>query len=172
MSKKLFMYLFVFTLLILVFQYVNSKKILDAKDERIEELRQEIAENEAEIELGARSVDSILQKQEDLQYFSFLESDKAMSYFERRGIEAREISKAIQDAIIDKNLSENGNPLVPFEGDNGRMLINKIKILNHKWIIAEFTDGTAWGELFITYRLDENNDLIFEVEKAFLYPQN
>ena len=44
MKNKIFMYLFIFASLIVVFQYVNSKKILDAGEKRMGLF---IAKNEA-----------------------------------------------------------------------------------------------------------------------------
>jgi len=52
----------------------------------------------------------------------------------------------------------------------GRMLINKVKLLNHKWIIADFSDGKYWGELFITYVINDGEKIIFNLAKSFMYP--
>jgi len=52
------------------------------------------------------------------------------------------------------------------------MLINTVKLLNHKWIIADFSDGDFWGELFIAYEINENSELKFSLIDSFLYPTN
>jgi hypothetical protein len=52
----------------------------------------------------------------------------------------------------------------------GKMLINSIRLLNHKWIIANFSDGKYWGELFMTYEITEDEQLKFNVIESFLYP--
>jgi len=49
-------------------------------------------------------------------------------------------------------------------------LINKVKLLNHKWIIADFSDGKYWGELFITYVINDDEKIIFNLAKSFMYP--
>ncbi len=60
---------------------------------------------------------------------------------------------------------------MPYASSEGRkMLINTVKMLNHKWIIANFTDGKHWGEVFLTYEIGENNLLKFELKEYFLYP--
>ncbi|HMR16898.1 MAG TPA: hydrolase, partial [Mariniflexile sp.] len=53
-----------------------------------------------------------------------------------------------------------------------RMLINTVKLLNHKWIIADFTDGQLWGEVFLTYQVSEDKQVTFQVVESFLYPLN
>ena len=30
-----------------------------------------------------------------------------------------------------------------------RMMINGVKMLNHKWAIADFTDGKYWGQILL-----------------------
>ena len=40
MNKKIFIYLFVFTALVLIFQLVNSKKILDDQKDRLIKLKE------------------------------------------------------------------------------------------------------------------------------------
>lgn len=52
------------------------------------------------------------------------------------------------------------------------MLINSIRILNHKWIITNFSDGKYWGELFLSYDLSEDDQLNFKREESFIYPLN
>lgn len=81
-----------------------------------------------------------------------------------------EFTSKVEDEIISRNKANEDNKLVPFEGMEGVMRINKVKVLNHKWIIADFTDGKYWGELLISYEMDENNNLQLITEKSFLYP--
>ena len=49
-------------------------------------------------------------------------------------------------------------------------MINNIKMLNHKWIIADFSDGKYWGELFLTYEVDKEMNLSYKLVEHFLYP--
>ncbi|HET8855562.1 MAG TPA: hypothetical protein VFM60_06535, partial [Salinimicrobium sp.] len=88
------------------------------------------------------------------------------------GYDAKKISQQVKTELISRNRVGEDNELVPFVGMEGEMRINKIKILNHKWIIADFTDGSTWGEIFITYTVNENGGLIFETREALLYPKN
>ena len=163
MRNKILMYLFIFSILFTLFIYVNDKKILDAKEERIENLQNKLAEVEADLEnsVGAEEVED---------YFNLQNNEDAITYFENKGIDTQDLILKIEDAIISKNSVEEDNPLVPQAGMEGNMRINKIKVLNHKWIIADFTDGTYWGEVFLSYEVAENGEIKFYQEKSFLYP--
>lgn len=165
MRSKIFIYLFIFTLMFTVFIYVNDKKILDSRDAQIENLESRLNEAEArnEVLLGENNM---------LRYFSLSNNEEALTYFENQGINALELERVLEDEIIGRNRANEGNDLVPFEGMDGVMRINKVKVLNHKWIIADFTDGTYWGELFISYDIDEDRNLQLNTERSFLYPAN
>lgn len=162
MRNKILLYLFIFAVLFTMFIYVNDKKILDARDEEIVELREEIGDLKAELKDTNETND-------DLESFSLMGNEEAMTYFENRGFEAKEVLLKVQDELISRNKASEDNELVPFDGMNGPMRINKIKVLNHKWIIANFTDGKYWGEVFLTYELDDDGNFSFTPEKSFLY---
>lgn len=165
MRNKIFLYLFIFTLIFTIFIYINDKKILDSRDENISQLEERVGEADLQNE-------KLKEENFRLSYFSLENNEEAISYFEQRGIDAAELERKIEDAIISRNRANEDNDLIPFEGMEGSMRINKVKVLNHKWIIADFTDGKYWGELFITYDLDEQNNLQLNTEKSFLYPQD
>lgn len=165
MRSKIFIYLFIFTLMFTIFIYVNDKKILDSRDSQIENLESKLAGTEAQIvDLQGRN--------NELSYFSLSKNEEALTYFENQGINAEELERVLEDEIIGRNKANEGNDLIPFEGMNGVMRINKVKVLNHRWIIADFTDGTYWGELFISYDIDEDRNLKLNTERSFLYPVN
>jgi len=148
-----------------IFIYVNDKKILDSRDSQIENLESKLAGTEAQIvDLQGRN--------NELSYFSLSKNEEALTYFENQGINAEELERVLEDEIIGRNKANEGNDLIPFEGMNGVMRINKVKVLNHRWIIADFTDGTYWGELFISYDIDEDRNLKLNTERSFLYPVN
>ena len=50
-----------------------------------------------------------------------------------------------------------------------KFIINKIKILNHRWIIADFSDGDIWGECLIKYFVNEDKTIDFETFQSFVY---
>lgn len=165
MRSKIFIYLFIFTLMFTIFIYVNDKKILDSRDAQIENL-------EAKLTRVKTDNEELLRLNNEMGYFSLSNNEEALTYFENQGINAEELERVLEDEIVGRNRANQGNDLVPFEGMNGVMRINKVKVLNHKWIIADFTDGTYWGELFISYEIDENRNLKLNTERSFLYPVN
>jgi hypothetical protein len=79
----------------------------------------------------------------------------------------------IKDELYRTNEASGDHPLVPYAASSGRkMMINTVKLLNHKWIIADFSDGVFWGELFLSYQVDAQDVVTFEVATSFLYPFN
>ena len=163
MRKNILLYLFIFSLLFTIFIYVNDKKILDSRDADIQNLQ-------AQVELLEMETDSLAELNENARYFSLLENEDAMTYFENKGIEAAIVSETVENELISQNKVDADNSYVPFDGMEGDMHINKVKILNHKWVIADFTDGTYWGEVFFSYYIDEEGELELIAEKSFLYP--
>ncbi|MEL6811701.1 MAG: hydrolase [Bacteroidota bacterium] len=162
MKSKIFMYLFFFAALLIVFMYMNQKSIHESQQKSIESLTKELKESKDSLTVLE---DHIL----DLNYFTLQGNDNAMTYLERLGLESTAVERMVSDAIIDKNLQKGGNPLVPLEG-MGEMRINKMKFINHRWIQADFSDGSRWGEVIIEYFFDENNELDLTTISSVLYP--
>lgn len=164
MRKSLFLYLFVFSALLAIYFYVSGTKIVEAKDEKIEAL-------EAEIEQIRAASDS-LYAEASARSFELTSNEEALSYFEDRGFDPLEVAKKVEDAIISRNRADADNDLVPYEGMQGFFRINKVKLVNHKWALASFTDGVYWGDLFVSYELDDDGNISLTSEKAVLYPGN
>lgn len=163
MKNKIFLYLFLFSVLFNIFQYMNQKNIFEIQEKKLNSLT-------AKSEKLVDSVETLNNKISDLNYFTFIGNEKAMTYMENMGYEAYSIESHVMNEIYDKNLIKGGNPVVPFEGMNGPMLINKIKFLNHKWLQADFSDGKYWGEVLIEYSINENGQLELTDLASLLYP--
>ncbi|MFT6125680.1 MAG: hypothetical protein ACJAVA_000121 [Flavobacteriaceae bacterium] len=144
---------------------MNEKSIFERQENKIESLRAKL--NQEKI-----SVDSLQQELVNLNYFTLQGNDNAMSYFENLGYKAIDIEQMVSDNIYDQNLVKGNNPLVPYEGLNGAMKINKLKFLNHKWIIADYTDGTYWGEMLLEFYIDDNKSLTLSNLGSLLYTTN
>ena len=162
MKSKIFIYLFVFTALILVFQLVNSSKVVNYQVEIIKE-------KIARIDTLKQQLDQSEQAYAEDVYFSLDRNEEAMAYFEDLSID--DLISRIKDKVYDSNAVKGSNPLVPFSGSESKFLINKVKVLNHKWLIADFSDGTYWGELWIQYAVEGGN-IRLEVKDYLLYPTN
>lgn len=165
MKKKIFLYLFVFTILLVIFQYVNSKSILESYEHKIDKLREKV-------EVFKDSIIALEDENLDLLYFNIENNDDALSYFERDGYDTSELIPFIKDELYKLNVYEgDDHPIVPYASmTGGKILINKVKLLNHKWIIADFSDGKYWGELFLTYEIIDKQKLKFKLIEYFLYP--
>lgn len=163
MRKSFLMYLFVFTALLAIFFYVNGNKIVASKDKEIQALNKQLEEKTYNTEITPEG-----DVQEDS--FSLVSNEEALSYLENRGFDPAEIIVKVEEALIGRNSVDADNDLIPFEGMAGPLRVNKVKLLNHKWAIASFTDGTYWGDLLVSYEIDDKGNVEVFSEKALLYP--
>ena len=163
MRKSFLLYALVFTGLIAVYIYVTGQRMLESKQHELEILQ-------LELEQTRSKADSLFSENISGGSFSLVSNEEAMSYLENRGYDPTEIAKRVEDELISRNSVDADNDLVPYEGMDGYFRINKVKLLNHKWAIASFTDGSYWGDLFVSFEIDEQGELILQTEKALLYP--
>ncbi|WP_245940310.1 DUF4315 family protein [Winogradskyella pacifica] len=166
MKNKILMYLFIFSLLLLVFQYVNSKNIIEKYEADIVKVKAKVSEKEAAIK-------TLEEQNFELSYFSIDRNEDAYNYFEALGYDTEQLIPAIVEGLYNMNDYEGeDHPMVPYVSTtDSKLLINKVRVMNHKWIVANFTDGALWGEIFLTYSIDENNDLKYKLVEYFLYPK-
>ncbi|WP_066218532.1 hydrolase [Formosa haliotis] len=164
MKQKIFMYLFIFSLLLILFQYVNSKNVFEDDIRTIEKCN-------ARVETLKDSVAVLNDKIFELSYFNIEHNEDAITYLENKGFDVPTLIPFIKDEIYKQNTVKGGNPLIPYAANEGKsMLINSIKILNHKWLITDFSDGIFWGELLIKYEVINQNEVTFDVIDSLLYP--
>lgn len=161
------MYLFIFTVLAVVFQYANSKSILDKYEVDIKKYKAEVEKLEAEQEI-------LNDKMFDLSNFNFESNQDAIDYYEDQGVNTEELLPRLKDGLLEMNVYEGvDHPIVPFASmTENKIIIDRIKIVNHKWILANFTDGKHWGELFINYEVTDKGEIIYKLDDYFLYPVN
>ena len=106
----------------------------------------------------------------EMQYFSLENNDDALAYYEHLNLENP--TRYIADKLLETNESKGDNPLIPYEGMENDFKINKIKILNHKWILADFSDGKYWGEVLIGYELKDDMGVDFTLKDHLLYTRS
>ncbi len=165
MKQKIFIYLFVFSVLLILFQYVNSKRVFEDMDKTLRNYKS----------LSQKYRDSVVALQNDmaeLSHFNFRKNEDAITYFEKEGFKADELELFVKDNLQELNFYKGEeHPVIPYASSEGRrMLINTIKLLNHKWIVADFSDGQYWGEIFLKYYINEDKTVDFELVESFLYP--
>ena len=170
MKRTLFMYLFLFTLLFVIFQYMNEKKIFEKQENKIEKQRNTISNLKNELLTLKDSLEILSNENLSCNYFTLQGNENAMFYVEKLGFESLEIESQVSEYMYDQNLVKEKNYLIPYEGMNGKMKINKIKFLNHKWIIADFTDGRYCGEMILEYYVTKKNKIELNQISSLLYP--
>jgi len=161
MKRTLFLYLFLFACLWIIFQYVHNKKYSENAEGRITKLEQKLAQKDS---LAAAIQDNATV----LNGFSLDANVNAQEYFEKSDASVKDIIIKVSDAVIEKNTAT-GNDLISYKGDNRPFLINSTHILNHRWLIADFTDGSTWGEIIVRYFLNDDGTIDFEVVEELLY---
>ena len=163
MTNRIFTYLFVFAALIGLYLFVSNGKMNTANEAKITKLEEQIVQLED-------SVKNAQLKVLDLQYFSLENNDDALAYYDH--LELKNPSRYIADKLLETNEKKGDNPLIPYEGLESDFKINKIKILNHKWILADFSDGKYWGELLIKYELKDDMGVDFLMIDHLLYTRS
>jgi hypothetical protein len=164
MKKSLMLYLFILVLLLNVFTFMYFSKVLDFEQNKA-------AATEKRLNAKIESNVSLLA---DANYFTLANNDNAQNYFNpETGTKTIQIEKLIpfvSEKLKDLNSNPKGNPYVGQDqiGVN-KFSINKVKILNHRWIIADFSDGEYWGEVLLKYFINEDETVSFEIVQSLLY---
>ena len=99
--------------------------------------------------------------------FSLETNELAQQYFEDLKIDNP--SQIVMNALMEMNVKDD-NPYIKSES-NGKYLFNKIRILNEKWVICEFTDGELWGDLLLEYHIDGNQNVTFKALDEVIHPK-
>lgn len=163
MKGKIFMYLFLFAVLYIIFQYANVKKTYEAQEKEITKLKLQVENIET-------TNDSLLQLTNSAsEKFTLNSDEKARMYIEDLGYNIDEFKVKLETKIFSANKADADNALVPYSGMNGFMRINGMKIINHKWVLIEFTDGKYWGEALLNYYIEEDGSITLESNDGFLY---
>lgn len=166
MKKSILLYLFILAVLFNVFTYAFF-----TKDQKFEK------ERYASLEKKMKDLLDIMHNNLfDANYFSLETNQNAQDYFEDKKtgefLDYQKLIPFVKDQLISFNDKPEGNPYTGFEKIYERkFIINKVKVLNHRWIIADFNDGTFWGEVIIKYFINDDKTVSFEVAETVLYPK-
>jgi hypothetical protein len=160
MKKSLFLYLFIIAVLMNVFTY----KYFSSKDGN---------EVKSLTETNKRMKDSlatVANKLYDADAFSLENNDRAQNYLAQNDIKAFE--EKVKQALLSYNDDKEGNKYTDqTKMGEQKFIINKVKILNHRWIIANYSNGELWGEVMLKYFVNEDQTISFEVMSSYLYPK-
>lgn len=166
MKSKIFMYLFILTALLVVFQYVNSKKIHEANSKKIESCQAEIVKYKDSLRtVGDRAF--------GLSEFTLGYSDEAVEFIEKHGFETNQLIALIEETLYEMNVQSGEHPLIPYPAiSGGKMIVNSIRVLNHKWLITTINDGEYTGEMLLEYQIGEDGKISFKEMESLLYLDN
>jgi hypothetical protein len=162
MKKSLTLYLLIIAVLMNVFTY----KYFSSKEEsEVVEIKKEAEQsNETNIETTANFGDK----------FELKNNDRAQNYlYESKITDIPAFEEKVKQALLAYNDSPEGNKFTDQEtmGEQ-KFIINSMKILNHRWIIADYSNGKLWGEVLIKYFINDDQTITFEVMNSYLYPMN
>ncbi|TDP58312.1 hypothetical protein [Flavobacterium dankookense] len=160
MKKSLFLYLFIIAVLMNVFtyKYFASKGLDEVNTLKIENKKLK----DSTLVMYNKSIDD--------NSFSLEFNDRAQNYLNQNNLAA--FSEKVKQALLAYNDDPAGNKYVD-QGKVGeqKFIINKLKILNHRWIIADYSNGELWGEVLIKYFVEEDQSITFQTMDSYLYPQ-
>jgi len=165
MKHSLLLYLFILSLLFTIFTYAYYSNQVQFQNTQIEKLTKKLKKKELEFN----------SKLKDANYFSLENNQKAQNYFTSNPDQKNYITTLIpslKEALLKFNENPNGNPYTSQKklGLN-KFTINKIKVINHRWIIADFSDGKNYGEVLLKYFVKENNNFTFEINQSLMFPK-
>lgn len=170
MKKRILLYALIFMALLAIYQYVSMNAMYKQQNAKIESLREKTQTLENDVKAYQDTTNTLLNENLDLNYFALQSNGEALAYFDEYNFDTENLSQYIIDAIYDKNSATANNPLVPFDGNGGNfMSVDKVKVINHKWVLCSFTDGESWGEMLLSYQLDKDKNITFELVTEVLY---
>ncbi len=126
----------------------------------------------------SRKSDSIQQLQLEnyqLGNFTLANNQAALDYFEDKKtgtfLTSHEIESLLQNKLFELNDLSEGNPLTGYEIINDKkFIIEQFKIINHRWLVANFTDGKLQGELLLKYFINPDKSVDFERIETVILP--
>jgi len=164
MKKSLLLYLFILVLLFNVFTYMYFSKQLTFEQDKL-------AKTEAKFK---KDLNAVNDKLVDANYFSLEKNENAQNYFNpenaTKTIQVEKLIPFVTEKLMDLNANPKGNPYIGQDqiGAN-KFIINKVRILNHRWIIVDYSDGEYWGEALIKYFINDDETVSFETFQSLLY---
>lgn len=164
MKRSFLLYAFILLVLVNVFTYSFLSNEVKFEQERYQRTTKRLKD----------SLNSLTNKLNDANYFSLEKNENAQNYFDsavaNKTIAYEKLIPVVTEKLMDYNANPKGNPYVGQDqiGAN-KFVINKVKVLNHHWIIADFSDGNMWGEVLLKYFVNEDESISFEVIQSLLY---
>nr|WP_315232889.1 hypothetical protein [uncultured Flavobacterium sp.] len=164
MKQSLFLYLTILAVLSSIFTYMFLSKQVEFEQKRYEKTTKKLRD----------SLRLVSNQLTDANYFSLAKNENAQNYFDSGSsdkiIQYEKLIPVVTEKLLDYNSNPKGNPYTGQDqiGTN-KFIVNKVRILNHRWIIADFSDGEIWGEVLLKYFVNADDSISFEVNQSLLY---
>lgn len=104
---------------------------------------------------------------DEAAYFSIDKNENAQKQFAPQEVE-NVMTKVVQD-FSTLNQQEYGNPLLPVDSKGNPTKVNKMSVINHKWLIIDFFGEGVVGELIIKYDYSPDKTTEFTVLDTAIY---
>ena len=164
MKRSLMLYLIILIVLMNIYTYMFLSKEVAFEQDRYTKVTTKLKD----------SLKSVTDKLADANYFSLEKNENAQNYFDsgsaEKTIQYEKLIPVVTEKLLDYNSNPKGNPYTGQDqiGAN-KFIINKVRILNHRWVIADFSDGEIWGEVLLKYFVNADESIAFEVNQSLLY---
>lgn len=164
MKRSLFLYLFILAVLMNVFTYMYYSKRTIFEETQFNKTNTKLKD----------SLNSVSGKLDDANYFSLENNQNAQNYFDKpdakKFIPYEKLIPYVKEKLLDLNDNPKGNPYTGQDQIGAqKFIINKVKVLNHRWIIADYNDSEYWGEVLLKYFISEDETVSFEIIQSLLY---
>lgn len=164
MKKSLLLYVLILSLIFNIYTYMYLSKEVTFEQEKFKKTTTKLKD----------SLQSLNNKITDVNYFSLEKNENAQNYFDSASNEKFRNFNTLIPYVTEKLLDLNSNPKGnPYTGQEqltaNKFLINKVKVLNHRWIIADYSDGEYWGEVLLKYFVNDDETISFEVIQSVIY---
>jgi hypothetical protein len=164
MKKSFLLYVSIFSVLVTLLTYMYYSKQMDASQKLVD----------TSTKRSKDSINLLKTQLADANYFSLENNDNAQNYFEAtqqdKFIAYEKLIPYVTEKLLDYNQDPKGNPYTGQDQFGAqKFIINKVKVLNHRWIIADYSDGEYWGEVLLKYFVNEDESISFEIIQSVLY---
>ena len=164
MKQSFLLYITILAVLSSIFTYMFLIKQVDFEQNRYAKTTKKLRD----------SIALVSNQLVDANYFSLAKNENAQNYFDSgisdKIIQYEKLIPVVTEKLLDFNSNPKGNP---FTGQDqigmNKFIINKVRILNHRWIIADFSDGEIWGEVLLKYFVNTDETISFEVNQSLLH---
>jgi len=164
--RSAYLYLVILLVLTNIFTYSFYSKDNEFVNQRYEKLKEKSMDSITF--LGGMLIDS--------KHFTIDRNHHAQDYFDDKNtgrfIHHEDIIKLIDEKIKETNKNPDGNPYTNYPAMDGKVFeISKYQVINHRWVVADFSNGEYNGQVLLQYFVNEDRTLDFEVIQSVIFTQ-